>query len=62
MSTLGVNSSANINLTSDEILYILKNDSNMSLTCLSDYTTVGNSFRIRYADAIDGETIHVVVS
>lgn len=62
MSTLGVNGSANINLTSDEILYILKNDSNMSLTCLSDYTTVGNSFRIRYADAIDGETIHVVVS
>lgn len=62
MSTLGVNGSANINLTSDEILYILKNDSNMSLTCLSDYTLSGNSFRIRYVDAIDGETIHVVVS
>ena len=64
MSTLGSGNVANVTLTSGESLYILRSYSGttINLSCLSEYSIASGSYRIIYANAIDGETIHAVVT
>lgn len=64
MSTLGSSNSVNVTLASGESLYILRSYSGttINLSCLSEYSIASGSYRIIYANAIDGETIHAVVS
>lgn len=64
MSTLGSGNNVNVTLASGESLYILRSYSGTSidLACLSQYSVTSGSYRITYANAEDGETIHAVVA